>query len=63
MKFLDLSFDSILTEEIQNYSGHLILATQKESPKKCDKILLHEDILEYHPTVLGFDDAKTSSYF
>ncbi|WP_246275331.1 hypothetical protein [Nitrosopumilus oxyclinae] len=23
-----------------------------ESPKKCEKILLHEDVLEHHPTVL-----------
>ena len=52
MKNLDLSFDSILPEEIECYSGHLILTTQKESPKKCEKILLHEDVLEHHPTVL-----------
>ena len=32
--------------------GHLIFTTQKESPKKCEKILLHEDVLEHHPTVL-----------
>ena len=30
----------------------MILTTQKESPKKCEKILFHEDILEYHPTVI-----------
>jgi len=30
----------------------LILTTREESPKKCTKILLHEDILEYHPTVI-----------
>ena len=52
MKTLNLSFDSILPEEIQNYSGHLVFTTLKESPKKCDKILLYEDILEHHPTVL-----------
>jgi len=51
LKSLHLSFDSILPEEIKDYSGHLILTTQKESPKKCEKILLHEDILEHHPTV------------
>ena len=35
-----------------DYSGHIVFTTRKESPKKCDKILLHEDILEYHPTVI-----------
>ena len=52
MKNLNLSFDSILPKEIESYSGHLVLTTQKESPKKCKKILLHEDILEYHHTIL-----------
>jgi len=52
MKTLNLSFDSILPEEIQNYSGHLIFTTLKESPEKCEKLLLHEDILEHHPTVI-----------
>ncbi|QLH05314.1 hypothetical protein C5F49_08275 [Nitrosopumilus oxyclinae] len=52
MKRLNLCFDSILPEEIEFYSGNLILTTQMESPKKCEKILLHEDVLEHHPTVL-----------
>jgi hypothetical protein len=30
----------------------LIFTTRKESPIKCEKILLHEDILEHHPTVI-----------
>lgn len=52
MKSLNLSFDSILPEEIHTYSGHLVLTTRKESPMNCEKILLHEDILENHPTVI-----------
>ena len=52
MKSLNLSFDSILPEEIHNYSGHLVLTTRKESPINCKKILLHEDLLENHPTVI-----------
>lgn len=52
MKTLNLSFDSILPEEIHDYSGHLVLTTRKESPMNCEKILLHEDILEHHPTVI-----------
>jgi|TARA_B100000959_G_C14988915_1_gene626868 hypothetical protein len=52
LKALKLPFDSILPEEILEYSGNLILTTMKESPKTCDIPLLHEDIFEYHPTVL-----------
>ncbi|KAF6248366.1 MAG: hypothetical protein DSN69_08375 [Nitrosopumilus sp. YT1] len=51
LKTLKLSFDSILPEEILDYSGQLILTTLKESPKKCEKPLFHEDIFEHHPTV------------
>jgi len=47
-----LSYDSILPEEILDYSGHLIFTTKKESPKNCEKLLLHEDIFEHHPTVI-----------
>ena len=52
LKNLNLPFDSILPEEIITYSGNLILTTKKESPKKCEKALLHEDIFENHPTVI-----------
>ncbi len=52
MKSLNLSFDSILPEEILDYSGHLVFTTREESPKKCEKSLLHEDIFEQHPTVI-----------
>ncbi|MDH5418010.1 MAG: hypothetical protein OEW86_08520 [Nitrosopumilus sp.] len=52
MKNLNLSFDPILPEEILEYSGHIVFTTRKESPKKCEKILLHEDIFEHHHTVI-----------
>ena len=52
LKTLRLSFDSILPEEILDYSGHLVLTTRKESPKNCKKPLLHEDIFEHPPTVM-----------
>ena len=52
LKALKLPFDSILPEEILEYSGNLILTTMKESPKICEIPILHEDIFEYHPTVL-----------
>ena len=52
LKALELSFDSILPEEITGYSGHLIFTTREETPKKCEKLLLHEDIFEHHSTVI-----------
>lgn len=52
LKTLELSFDSILPEEILDYSGNLVFTTQEESPKECQKPLLHEDIFEHSPTVI-----------
>ena len=49
---MDLPFDSILPEEIANYEGNLILTTREESPKKCEKPILHEDVFEKHVTVI-----------
>ena len=52
LKTLDLAFDSILPEEILDYSGNLVFTTREESPKECHKPLLHEDIFEHPPTVI-----------
>ena len=52
MKVLDLPFDSILPEEISNYDGDLILTTRKESPLKCKKPILLEEVLEQDFTVI-----------
>ena len=49
---MNLSFDSILPKDIQNYSGHLVLTTRQETPTECEKPILHEDILDQHPTVI-----------
>ena len=49
---MKLSYDSILPEDIPNYDGQLILTTRNEAPLKCKKPILHEDILELHPTVI-----------
>ena len=49
---LKLPFNSILPEEILEYSENLILTTMKESPKTCEIPILHEDIFEYYTTVL-----------
>jgi len=52
LKVLNLPFDSILPEEISNYKGNLVLTTRKESPLKCKKPILHEDVFEQHFTVI-----------
>jgi len=52
LKNLNLSFDSILPEEILEFSGQIVFTTRKESPRKCEKVLLHEDIFEHHHTVI-----------
>jgi hypothetical protein len=49
---MKLSFDSILPEEILNCPDYFIFTTRKEAPKKYDKLLLHEDILELPPIVI-----------
>lgn len=52
LKILNLSFDSILPNDIPTYNGHLVLTTRKEAPLECGKPMLHEDIFEHHPTVI-----------
>jgi len=49
---LKLPFDSILPEEISNYSGNLILTTRKEYPPECKKPILDEDVFDQHFTVI-----------
>ena len=49
---LNLTFDSILPEEIPSYDGHLVLTTKKEAPLNCAKPLLYEEILEEHITII-----------
>lgn len=64
LKALNLPFDSILPEDIMDYSGSLVLTTREESPKECPKPLLHEDIFEHPPTVIkGRMMQKLSSNF
>jgi len=52
LKSLNLKFDSILPEQISTYEGDLILTTKKETPDNTTKTILHEDILEKHPTII-----------
>jgi hypothetical protein len=54
LKVLDLPFDSILPEEISNYKGNLILTTRNESPLKCEKPILYEDVFDQpFPVIRG----------
>lgn len=41
-----------MPEDILRYDGNLILTTQSESPKECNKPILHEDIFEKHTTII-----------
>jgi len=52
LKVLNLPFDSILPEEILDYNGNLVLTTRKESPVKCKKLILDEDVCDQHFTVI-----------
>ena len=52
MKVLNLPFDSILPEEILDYNGNLVLTTRKESPIKCKKLILDEDVCDQNFTVI-----------
>ncbi|NJK77618.1 MAG: hypothetical protein HC944_00545 [Nanoarchaeota archaeon] len=52
LKTLNLSFDSILPDDIPNYDGDLIFTTMREAPQACEKPMLHEDIFEQHHTVI-----------
>ena len=49
---MDIPFDSIFPEEIGDYKGNLILTTKEESPKKCEKPILYEDVFEKHVTII-----------
>ena len=51
LKVLNVPFDSILPNEISNYNGDLILTTLKESPPKCKKPILNEEVFDKHFTV------------
>jgi len=52
LKVLNLPFDSILPEEILDYTGNLVLTTRKESPIKCKKLILDEDVFDQNFTVI-----------
>ncbi|MEM3089333.1 MAG: hypothetical protein QXY22_02070 [Candidatus Nitrosotenuis sp.] len=52
LKFLKLEYDSIIPEEIDEYSGNIILTTEAESPKSASRPILYQEILKEDPTVI-----------
>lgn len=52
LKCLKLEYDSLIPDDIQNYSGSLIITTQAESPKSAPQPVLFEEILKEDPTVI-----------
>lgn len=52
LRLLKLEYDSLVPEDIQRYSGNLIMTTEAESPKSAVQPVLHEEILKEDPTVI-----------
>ncbi len=52
LRALNLNFDSLLPEEINNFEGPLILTTSKEAPKLSQKPMLYEEIMDKDPAVI-----------
>lgn len=52
LRALNLNFDSLLPEEINNFEGPLILTTFKEAPKLSQKPMLYEEIMDKNPAVI-----------
>lgn len=52
LKELNLRFDSLLPDQIQNYDGNIILTTSMETPKNSEKTILNEELFDKHPTVI-----------
>ena len=52
LRDLNLNFDSLLPEEINNFEGSLILTTSNEAPKFSQKPMLYEEIMDKVPAVI-----------
>ena len=49
---LNLPFDSILPQEICQYTGNVVFTTTAESPEWCAVRLIREEAFDHHPTVI-----------
>ena len=52
LRKLNISYDSLLPNEITDYKGSLVLTTKKEAPKNCNKPILYEDVFDNHITII-----------
>ena len=52
MKTLKLDYESLLSDQIFDYDGDLVLMTSSETPKDIKIQVLYEDILDLEPTVI-----------
>ncbi len=52
LKKLNITFDSLLPEDITDYEGSLVLTTKKEAPKDCKKPIMYEDVFDNHITII-----------
>ncbi len=52
LKKLNIKFDTIFPEEIPFYGGSLIFTTTYEAPKNSEKLMMHEEVFDKHPTVI-----------
>ncbi len=49
---LGLRFDSLIPDEIPNYTGNVIFTTTDESPQNCNVRLIREEAFDQHLTVI-----------
>lgn len=49
---IGIGYDSILPDQIETYTGSLVLTTHREAPQNPAVAMLYEDMLDAHPTVL-----------
>ena len=52
LRSLKIQYDSLLPEDIESYSGGLVLTTNKEAPNSSEKLILHEEIMDKEPAVI-----------
>ena len=49
---LGLRFDSIMPDEIPQYTGNVVFTTTDESPRNCSVRLIREEIFDQHLTII-----------
>jgi len=49
---LKIQYDTLLPDEIESYSGSLVLTTFKEAPESSEKLIFHEEIMDKEPGII-----------